>query len=259
MLTALSLGALLLFAPATPPPVPAAGDDEGASATAADLERLLAEFEAAVDAWKEALRTADSAAERRELRDADPVLAFYPRFEELARAGTDGAWPWLVEHSDDLGGSSRVRAERKLALLDTILVPGRDPEAATRSAVSAFADSRFVRRVERADLDRLRERALTLVETDDARARIRLHHALALAGASDEDAVQRSIGLLREILEETPDVEGAEAAREKLYRLENLRVGCLAPLFEGTTVDGEPVHLADHRGEVVVLSFFGFW
>jgi len=35
--------------------------------------------------------------------------------------------------------------------------------------------------------------------------------------------------------------------------------GSLAPELQATTIDGKPVHLADYRGKVVVLDFWGFW
>ena len=38
-----------------------------------------------------------------------------------------------------------------------------------------------------------------------------------------------------------------------------LKVGDVAPLFEGTALDGTPVRLADFRGRIVVLHFYAGW
>jgi hypothetical protein len=38
-----------------------------------------------------------------------------------------------------------------------------------------------------------------------------------------------------------------------------LIVGCRAPDFEATDVDGVRFKLSDYRGKVVVLDFWGFW
>jgi peroxiredoxin len=38
-----------------------------------------------------------------------------------------------------------------------------------------------------------------------------------------------------------------------------LNVGDLAPDIEGEDIDGKPFKLADYRGKVVVLDFWGHW
>ncbi len=37
------------------------------------------------------------------------------------------------------------------------------------------------------------------------------------------------------------------------------RIGRPAPEFQTTDLDGRPVHLADYRGKVIVLDFWGYW
>ena len=50
----------------------------------------------------------------------------------------------------------------------------------------------------------------------------------------------------------------ADAARMQLNDL-RLSVGSVAPEIEGQDIDGLPMKLSDHRGKVVVLSFWGSW
>jgi thiol-disulfide isomerase/thioredoxin len=38
-----------------------------------------------------------------------------------------------------------------------------------------------------------------------------------------------------------------------------VRLGQVGPEIEGTDVDGKPMTLGEHRGKVVVLSFWGSW
>jgi thiol-disulfide isomerase/thioredoxin len=51
----------------------------------------------------------------------------------------------------------------------------------------------------------------------------------------------------------------ADVARAKLDEMENLIVGKPAPAIDGTGMDGRPLKLADYRGKVVVLVFWGTW
>jgi thiol-disulfide isomerase/thioredoxin len=51
----------------------------------------------------------------------------------------------------------------------------------------------------------------------------------------------------------------ADLARIELVEIRLLTVGRLAPEIVGEDVNGEPMRLSDHRGKVVVLSFWGNW
>jgi peroxiredoxin len=50
-----------------------------------------------------------------------------------------------------------------------------------------------------------------------------------------------------------------EDARRRLFEVRNLLEGCLAPDVEGTALDGASISLADHRGDVVLLTFWASW
>ena len=47
--------------------------------------------------------------------------------------------------------------------------------------------------------------------------------------------------------------------RGPMFAQENLQVGLVAPNIEGEDMDGVKFQLADYRGKVVVLDFWGFW
>jgi hypothetical protein len=50
-----------------------------------------------------------------------------------------------------------------------------------------------------------------------------------------------------------------DAARGDLFEMKNLAIGCIAPEIEAEDFDGVPFKLADYRGKVVVLDFWGHW
>lgn len=257
------LTALLLATLGIVPPASAAiREDDGGAITAETTDsfsELSADYESAITLWKRDVRAAEDAKTRRALRKANPVHEFVPRFEELAGGGDGRALLWLVDHADDLGGTSTARAERRLAFYERFLaehVPGPlVPELCTR----LFQDRQLPRRLGVEVVDGLGQRIHDAAEDPHQRITIRYGLARLLAGSSDEARAERGAMLLSELLAIHPDVSEAKAARELLFELRHLRVGCVAPDFTGTTVDGEEVHLADYRGRVVVLDFFGFW
>ncbi|MGA2705264.1 MAG: TlpA disulfide reductase family protein [Isosphaeraceae bacterium] len=51
----------------------------------------------------------------------------------------------------------------------------------------------------------------------------------------------------------------ADVAKAKIDEMENLVAGKPAPAIDGTGMDGKPLKLADYRGRVVVLVFWGTW
>ena len=50
-----------------------------------------------------------------------------------------------------------------------------------------------------------------------------------------------------------------DAARSALHELRDLAIGKVAPEIEGTDIEGRPLKLSDHRGKVVVLTFWATW
>jgi len=51
----------------------------------------------------------------------------------------------------------------------------------------------------------------------------------------------------------------AAAARELLFEIQHLKVGCAAQEIKGEDMDGKAFKLSDYRGKVVVLNFWGLW
>ena len=50
-----------------------------------------------------------------------------------------------------------------------------------------------------------------------------------------------------------------KTAEKELFAIRHLSLGGKAPGIEGTDIDGKPFKLADYRGKVIVLDFWGNW
>jgi peroxiredoxin len=48
-------------------------------------------------------------------------------------------------------------------------------------------------------------------------------------------------------------------AKGMIYEMDNLNVGNVAPAFEATDIDGNPIRLAGLRGKVVLIDFWATW
>jgi len=64
---------------------------------------------------------------------------------------------------------------------------------------------------------------------------------------------------LREVATVTQNAELLAQAKDALFEIENLQVGCTAPDIAGVDVEGVAFKLSDYRGKVVLLDFWGFW
>jgi len=57
----------------------------------------------------------------------------------------------------------------------------------------------------------------------------------------------------------TPDGTLGDVAKKALFRIRHLSIGRVAPEIAGEDIFGKTFKLSEHRGKVVVLSFWGHW
>ena len=228
------------------------------TAPAAELcEELQAEYVAAQKAWRDRYRAATNATERSELRKARPANAYYGRYQALAEGGAECAYLWLIEHVKLGPYEHDERVAAAVGHYERLFVAGHDGGTIREGAELLLKDTHLIKERGFAEVERLARLAREAAPQEAAEIELAL--ARKLADSKSPADAKRGLELVRAWLEKNPEHPAAERAREKLYRVENLSVGALAPDFTGQTVDGESVRLADHRGQVVVLDFFGFW
>jgi hypothetical protein len=88
------------------------------------------------------------------------------------------------------------------------------------------------------------------------RAQALLTRGLHLVRMRQADGALRDFRMLLKV---TTDADLLAKARQEIGYLEKFAVGSVAPEIEGVDMDSVAFRLADYRGKVVLLDFWGFW
>jgi len=70
---------------------------------------------------------------------------------------------------------------------------------------------------------------------------------------------KRAKSMFRKLSQDFAEYPAGKRAEGYIFEMENLQVGMKAPEIVGTDVNKEPLRLSQFQGQVVVLSFWGFW
>lgn len=220
------------------------------------VDDLSTAYDEATKAWRDALRAADGAEAKREIRKAHPAKEFYPRFEELFTGGQHRAAVWMIANAryTDL---SRKDAEETARGLYTKLFGAKDAQpAALREAAERLLRDRKLFEPDQAVA--LLEGAFEATSDRETKATLAFSAGrfLMRAGGEHEAAGMR---WMDRVVEEFGDTEVGAQAEDMVFERKFLSVGATAPVFGGKTIEGEELKLEDYRGNIVVLDFFGFW
>lgn len=85
-------------------------------------------------------------------------------------------------------------------------------------------------------------------------------------GQLNDAETQKLVEKLKKLAADFPDakvprygVPYSKWVANKIYAIEHLKVGEVAPDIEGQDLDGVKFKLSDYRGKVVLLDFWGYW
>ncbi len=232
------------------------------SDAAEKLSELRQKRDTATAEWQEKLQAAKSQAEGQKIWEARPGKEFLADFKAIAieAKGTDTAREaWLEVFSTAV--ESGIKDEVKPAI-DVILA-----DHVTSSGLASFAGalggSSYV--IGRADAIHSLE---TLIEkSPHAAVKAPALYSLGSLQLESDEPAEKAEGrkALERLIAEFPDVKpkrgGAYADRAKgqIFELDHLQVGMVAPNFESMDENGQKISVADYKGKVVVLDFWGNW
>jgi hypothetical protein len=224
------------------------------------FEKLNDEFDSAARDWRalyrEARRAKDDAALAK-LDEKNPVKAFFPRFETLARSGNAEAALWSATHVEEVEQGLEVIASRK-AELYTQAVAGLAAGDEARSLLRALTKDDGV--LSAPAYEKLLGEFAEKCGTPEVAAEAAFALAKSYANHADDDQGRARVLAQLEVIEtKYPGTKYAKYATDQLYVHRNLTVGAKAPDFVTEDVDGVEFKLSDYRGKVVLMDFWGFW
>ncbi|MBK7642871.1 MAG: TlpA family protein disulfide reductase [Planctomycetes bacterium] len=274
MIQPLLLASLLLAsAPALQDPAPPAAAPQSEARKADDtrqreldvkLQLLQQKYAEAEREWGVQMRqnAADLEA-RKALAARHPAHEFWKRFEDLAGEGEGRGFLWLAEHAEYRFEERDVAAQHKRELFQK-LIDGCASESWGMDTVVALSRQRHW--LETAGVDELLYAFVTKTKNREFAAAA-LARVLAIhSGLAPKPEDQATLEAVRErILHDYPDTEAGRKLAGDTSRTgvvtpgASVAVGSPAPDFSGKDVDGKPLGLAELRGKVVLLDFWGFW
>jgi hypothetical protein len=242
---------LLSFAGLAAVPVVARADEPKSELPSAEAR---AAFKAELKALTDKFNAEAKALGAKGRRDSKPILDYVTKFQDLAERakGTDAglaAHTWVIERLRFVdGGESAVGTS-----LDAV-VSDYSESAALEPLAQKLAQFRY------------RTKAMTALraiieKSPHESVRAAASFSLATLLQSAPKVVDEEMAEARTLLETVAKGETryASMAKNKLFELDHLAVGKVAPDFEATDQDDQTFKLSDYRGKVVVLDFWGFW
>ncbi len=224
---------------------------------AADLAALQKQFSDAQNAFSELYQKATTDDERKKL-----IETKYPKSDEYATKAiaiadaakgqeiAASALVWALELSQDPKTSATI--------IDTLI--------ADYIASESLGDASMV--VYGPPADKLCDALIAKSPHDSVKGKATFRKAEGLKEQSENtgDATlqKQAIDLYNDVIENYSGIKSpmgrlGDIARKAVYELENLGIGSVCPEISGSDVDGVKFSLADYKGKVVMLDFWGFW
>jgi hypothetical protein len=236
----------------------AVGFQQGAEALSNvdDFETLSSEYDTANKDHRQKIRDAADMKERRALRKAHPINDYWPRFAALAEGGEGQAVLWMVTKVKDKR-MKRAETKAEKQRLYALLVEGYVTAPWFGDALGQMKrDGSLV------GIETLITTYEAVIEKNEAKE-VKAHAMYLLAKhlMEDKNEERRAAGMrwFEKLAADFDGTKHGEMANDELFEVKHLGIGCEAPDFEASTIDGHDFKLSDYKGKVVLLDFYGFW
>jgi len=238
-----------------PKPAPTRQD---ADAAYQDLARALNKSHSE---WQQQARQAvqDAQAAGREMPAVvmqPPTKAFIDRAAALAQqyVGTDDAVPFLAFVCKNASDENQAVQQAVSTLL------ADHARSAAITGVLDHLDRAFLHHGAAEQVMALYERVIADNPHADCKAQALLVRGnLRLHTATTDAQRAAATADLRRVATVTDNEDLRQLAKDALFEIEHLQIGCVAPDIVAKDTEGLPCKLSDYRGKVVLLDFWGFW
>jgi thiol-disulfide isomerase/thioredoxin len=244
------------------------------------------EYLALVGQWQQAqeefagrMRQAKDDEARREVRKSYPKPIFQVRFMELARThpkdpGVIDPLVWVLVNPWEGAQAERNYAEAIEILVRDFLSDEKLEDACWvlagpfNSTVSAGGLHSGAEGLLRAALAKSPHRTVRAAACYSLASYLQAHSLWRTGGMTKDRAdrmAEESAGLFEQVIGEYGNVRIktgrtlSDMASSALFEIRSLVVGKLAPEIDGEDLDGRPLKMSDHRGKVIVLTFWATW
>jgi len=227
-------------------------------ATYQDLARALNK---AVSDWRQAAIKAvkDAQAEGRDIPAIamqPPTKQFIERAQALAEqfAGTDAAVQFL-------GFIVKNATNESDAVRKALGALWADHSAtAAIGGVLDFVASAYFQHEAQKEVTALLDAVIEDNQDADVKAQALIARGNLHLQIAETDADRTTAAAdIRKAVTLTKNEEILQQAKDALFEIEHLQVGCTAPDIVAKDTDGVAFKLSDYRGKVILLDFWGFW
>jgi hypothetical protein len=242
--------------PAVPLIRPASAAPEIVAQT--EFEKLEAEYNQAYAEWIEKVMAQEDLEPNERVYPKRPSEAFFARFLALAKTDDLMATAWVLDNVDASGMDVAPSKALKQKCLLTLAEHPENPACLRAISMSLTYDFNPTLATDWQVGEELLLGLLNQVKDpeDSAQllyARYSIHDRRGKAGS---EMALKVLGVLEKKYSET---RVGKRAAGMMFAKRNLQIGMTPPSFVGTDVDGKAVALADYRGKVTYLVFWGFW
>lgn len=227
------------------------------------FEELNGEYSTKLKEYNDAQRQAKTQAEQRKVYGTRPFPEYMPRFKVLAQEakGTETAaksWMRVLEMASTEEETDEASASLDVLLNEHIASP------AVEGLPSVLRNS-----VEALGLEKTLEHLATLQTKNPSKViqASALYTSAEILNDTGEAAnAKKAHGLYEKLAKEyaalkpgKSDKTYKDMADARLFVMDNLQIGKVAPDFESIDENGAKFKLSDYRGKVVVIDFWGIW
>ena len=238
------------------------------SAGQAELEKLQLERSQRMQAASKELKGEVTAAQMAKLQEdyAKIFQDLWPRYEKLAKTSKGGVQ--VRARLDMIQLAQMGRKYEQIEAIANAIVKENRNVAETAQAVPVLSRLGMALGGGMSAKNAEEQKAATLLGQEKVGAYLaaldKSKNPAVRAGVlyyqaqAERDATKKS-AMFAQLLEKYPTTDYGKMAQAARFEAENLQIGKAAPNFTATDENGKTFTLADYKGKVVVLDFWGFW